>query len=183
MLTCLPAACCCSADLLHYSPLMNISLFDIGQQQSWVLLNDWLHRSCLPRNTEAMACLLHSPWLPDCISGEASAPPPTPLLLAAVRWVVAFHLMDKHCCYSVLRAGKTRVYHWSVPQIIRPSPLTSPRVQRHTHTPSHPGPSTASNADVLSYPALTDNGNGLIKKAVDRMNHSFPQASSLALPQ
>lgn len=44
------------------------------------------------------------------------------------------------------------------------------------------GPSIASNADVLSYPAFMDNGNGLIKKAVDRINHSFPQASSLALP-
>lgn len=34
MLTCLPAVSCCSADFLHHSLLVHISLFDTSQQQS-----------------------------------------------------------------------------------------------------------------------------------------------------
>lgn len=56
-----------------------------------------------------------------------------------------------------------------------PALLASPRTLTHSTRALSLVPSRASDANVLSSPALIDNENGLIKKAVDRVNHSLLQ--------
>lgn len=185
MLTCLPAASCCSADLLHHSVMKwmwtSAFLTPVSSSHSCYLISCSAGAPCPEIQRQWLVlCALHG-----CQTASLGRPQPHHPLPTSWQqrggwqhFISCINTAAVQCSELARRECTTGLY----PRLWHPALLPAQEC-RGTHIqPLILGPSTAFSADLLSYPALTDNGNGLIKKAVDRMNHIFPQASSLALP-
>lgn len=167
MLTCLPAAPCCSAPLASAPPPREHQAFltQVSSSHSCSLMACSTGAACPEIQRQWIALpAVHGPRAvgtqPHCLP-----PPPGSSKVGGS--------ISSHTGSGLARPGCTiRLYTLGHNM---PALLASPGMHTHsTHALSWV-PSRASDVNVLSSPALTDNGNGLIKKAVDRVNHSLLQ--------